>query len=502
MTDDTGSTAPEVDAADSASSTPAHGYPGAADPTPAHFRRLHPLTPILHGWAWLAGAVALSSQNLLLGGGQPSWFLAFLPVAAIVGFLAGLAGWWFTRYGIDGDALRIDSGILRRRSRRVRLDRLQAVDVVRPLAGRLLGVSELRLEVAGGSSAEAPLAYLAADDALLLRAELLARAAGIDAATPEAPERVLHEVSPRRLLGSTVLSGTFVMGVILLVALGGTFTIFGGEIAAGVLSSALPGAVMIGMALWNQFVKNFGFVIADSPDGFHIRKGLLDTKAQTVPPGRVQGIAFRQPLLWRLPGWVRVDVDVAGYGDASATDGSSSSTLLPVAPYADAVDVLRRALVGADPGGIALDPAPRRAGWLRPVGWRRLAFGANDRVIVVREGVFHRTFTVVPHAKTQSVRLSQGPVQRRLALATVHVDTTPGPVDATIRHRPQEQARRIVEDQAVRSRLARKADVPEQWMSTHHDGDGTIAASIDQNGSRRVPHHDEEQDPPRHGEPR
>jgi putative membrane protein len=456
--------------------TPVTGRPGAADPTPAHFRRLHPLTPILRGWAWLVAAVAINGPQALGGpdlnwnARDQGWFLAILPVIPIVGFLVGLATWWSTRYGIDGDALRIDSGIFQRRSRRVRLDRLQAVDVVRPLAGRLLGVSELRLEVAGGSSTEAPLAYLSADDALALRAELLARAAGIDAATPEAPERVLHEVSPGRLFGSTVLSGTFVMGIVLLIALGGTFTIFGGEIAAGVLSSALPGAVAIGVALWNQFVRNFGFVLAESPDGFRIRKGLLDTQAQTVPPGRIQGVAFRQTLLWRLPGWVRVEVDVAGYGNSSATNGSSSSTLLPVATYADAVDVLRRAVPGADPAEIVLDPAPRRAAWLRPIGWRRLAFGATDQVIAVREGVIYRTYTIVPHAKTQSVRLKQGPVQRRLALATVYVDTTPGPVDATIRHRPQNQARRILAEQAVRSRLARKADVPQQWMASNHDG--------------------------------
>jgi putative membrane protein len=449
------------------------GRRSAADPTPAHFRRLHPLTPVLRGWAWLATAVAFGGQEVLIAG-EPSRFLAILPVIALIGFLAGLANWWFTRYGVDGDALRIDSGIFERRSRRVRLDRLQAVDVVRPLAGRLLGVSELRLEVAGGSSTEAPLAYLSADDALALRAELLARAAGIDAATPEAPERVLHEVPPGRLLGSTVLSGTFVMGVALLIALGGTLAFFGVEIAAGVLSSALPGVVTIGYALWNQFVRNFGFVLAESPDGFRIRKGLLDTKAQTVPPGRIQGVALRQTILWRLTGWVRVDVDVAGYGVSSGMDGGGSSTLLPVATYADAVDVLRRALAGADPAGVPLDPAPRRAAWLRPVGWRRLAFGANDRVIMVREGVFYRTLTVVPHAKTQSVRLTQGPVQRRLALATVHVDTTPGPVDATIRHRPEGQARRLVEDQAFRSRLARKADVPEQWMSPGPTNDGPI----------------------------
>ncbi len=433
--------------------------------------------------------------------GDPGRFVLILPVIALVGFGAGLASWWFTRYGFDGDALRIDSGIFQRRSRRVRLDRLQAVDVNRPLAGRLLGVSELRLEVAGGSTTEAPLAYLSADDALRLRAELLARAAGIDAETPEAPERVAHEVPLGRLLGSTILSGTFVTGVVLLVSLGGAFVFGGDEVALGVLSAVFPGALAIGLALWNQFGRNFGFVLAESPDGFRIRKGLLDTKAQTVPPGRIQGVAIRQSLLWRLPGWARVDVDVAGYAGSSGADNSTSSTLLPVARVDEAVGVMRLALAGADPASIALDPAPRRAAWLRPIGWRRLAYGADDRVIVVREGVLFRRLTAVPHAKTQSVRLTQGPVQRKLDLATVHVDTTPGPVDASIAHRPAAQARRIVEEQAVRSRLARKVDVPEQWMVTHHDGDGAAAASIDQNGSPRVPHDDEEQDPPRHRDP-
>jgi putative membrane protein len=487
-------------AGETTSGRPLRPRAGAADPTPAHFRRLHPLTPLLRGWAWLAGAVAFGGQDAIRAG-DPGRFALFLPVIALVGFGVGLASWWFTRYGFDGDALRIDSGILQRRSRRVRLDRLQAVDVVRPLAGRLLGVSELRLEVAGGTNTEAPLAYLSADDAVRLRAELLARAAGIDAETPEAPERVAHEVPPGRLLGSTILSGTFVIGVVLLITLGGAFVVGGEEVAVGVFSAVFPGALAIGLALWNQFVRNFGFVLAESPDGFRIRKGLLDTKAQTVPPGRIQGVALRQSLLWRLAGWARLDVDVAGYAGSSGTDDSTSSTLLPVAPVEDAVGVMRLALAGTDPSRITLDPAPRRAAWLRPIGWRRLAYGADDRVVVVREGVLSRRFTAVPHAKAQSVRLTQGPVQRKLGLATVHVDTTPGPVDASIAHRPALQARRIVEEQAVRSRLARKVDVPEQWMVTHHDGDGASAASIDQDGSTRVPHHDEEQDPSRHGDP-
>jgi putative membrane protein len=479
------------------------GYRGAADRTPAHFRRLHPLTPLIRGWVWVAAAVIYGSQDAFRTG-EPGRFAIILPVIAVLGFGVGFASWWFTRYGFDGADLRIDSGIFQRRSRRVRMDRLQAVDVVRPLVGRLLGVSELRLEVAGGTQSEAPLSYLSVDDAVRLRAELLARSAGIAADTPEAPERVVHEVPTDRLVGSTVLSGGFIFGVLLLVGIGGVVVVGSGEIIAGVLTGLIPAMLGVGGALWFHFGRNFGFTLAESPDGFRIRKGLLDTRAQTVPPGRVQGVALRQPLLWRIRGWVRLDVDVAGY--AGSSDMVHTSTLLPVATFPEAVSVLNQVMPGADPIAVPLDPVPKRAAWLRPIGWLRLAFGADDRVIVAREGVLHRTLTVVPHAKTQSVRMTQGPIQRKLQLATVWVDTTPGPVDAVIRHRPQEQARVLVEAQASRARLARRVDVPEQWMAAHpqrdqsDDGDGTSAASIEPNGSNDVPHHDEEQDPPRHGD--
>ncbi|HSK55720.1 MAG TPA: PH domain-containing protein [Jiangellales bacterium] len=448
---------------DLAGSVPADPAPPAGQPTPDHFRRLHPLTPLLRGWVWLVAAVAFGGQDAIREG-EVLRLAIIAPVVAVVGFVAGLASWWFTRYGIDGGDLRIDSGVVFRRSRRVRLDRLQAVDVVRPLAGRILGVSELRLEVAGGGSTEAPLAYLSADDALALRAELLARAAGIDAHTPEAPERPLLSVPLSDLVVSTLLSGTFVVGALLVLGMGVAAGLLGPqEMAIGVLPLMLPGIIAVVSALYQQVVRNFGFTIAESPDGLRIRKGLLDTTAQTVPPGRVQGVALHQPLLWRWRDWVQVKVDVAGYAGSPGGE-VSTSILLPVGTPAAARDLVARALPGAEPLTVPLVPAPRSAVWFAPIAWRRLAYGVDDRVVVVREGVLHRTLTVVPHAKTQSVRLHQGPLQRRLDLATAYVDTTPGPVDAVVRHRPAAEAREFVMDQADRSRAARRADTPERWM--------------------------------------
>lgn len=444
--------------------------------TPEHFRRLHPLTPLIKGWAYLAAAIVFGGQNAIRDG-NPGQFALIVVVVAVIGVIFAAASWWFTRYGFDGDALRIDSGILSRRSRRVRLDRLQAIDINRPLAGRLLGVSELRLEVAGGSDSEAPLQYLAADDAVRLRAELLARAAGIASDTPEAPERPVHEVPLERLVWSTILSGVFVFGALFIVAVGVGFAVVP-DIVASALSALVPGLFAIGAAIWQQLGRNFGFVLAESPDGFRIRKGLLDTRHQTVPPGRIQGVVIRQPLLWRLKGWVKVDVEVAGYAGGSSGNSEQTSTLVPVSPRAEALAVISHVLPGVDPDNVPLDPAPRRAALLRPIGWRRLAFGVDDLVTVVREGVLYRVWTVVPHAKTQNVRLTRGPVQRRLGLATAHIDTTPGPVKASIRHRPAAQARAYVHDQAVRARLARRVDIPEQWMAQQTLYKGNEATSL------------------------
>ena len=64
----------------------------------------------------------------------------------------------------------------------------------------------------------------------------------------------------------------------------------------------------------------------------------------------------------------------------------------------------------------------------------------------------------MPHAKTQSVRIEQGPLQRRLGLADVHVDTPKGPVNAVAHQLDAAVARELTMTQLDRARAARAAD--------------------------------------------
>jgi putative membrane protein len=421
------------------------------------FHRLHPLTPLLRGWKVFAAVAAIATQQLY-GGVSVGWLLAGIAASIPVAAAYGYVSWRFTHYLIDGGDLRLETGVLFRRSRRVRLDRLQAVDVVRPLVARVLGLAELRLEVAGGDSSEAPLAYLSEPAAQALRAELLARAAGLHSDTPEAPEAVLVRVPLRLLVQSQLLSVGVMLGLAALLVVAAVMIVLS---EWQMLAFVIPLALTVVPAVITPVLSHFDFTLADSPDGLRLRHGLLETRAQTVPPGRIQALRIVQPLLWRSRDWCRVEVNVAGY---SGEEAGQTSVLLPVATLDDAFTVLRRVLPDVDVEQVALHGVPHAARLVDPWGWKVEAAGADDRVFVARRGRFRRETDIVPHERVQSVRVTQGPLQRRLKLATMHLDTSPGPVKPTAAHRDAVEARRLVDAEVDAAHRARGAARPERWM--------------------------------------
>ena len=144
-------------------------------------RRLHPLSPLLHGAKSIAVVVAALSWNTLreVGLGRFALVVTVLAVGVVV---FSVVNWLTTGYHVVGRELRISDGLLWRRNRAIPLERLQAVELRRPLLAQLTGLAELRLEVVGGSKTEAPLAYLTVRDAAALRERLLALAGRTTAA--------------------------------------------------------------------------------------------------------------------------------------------------------------------------------------------------------------------------------------------------------------------------------------------------------------------------------
>ncbi|MEU1156963.1 PH domain-containing protein, partial [Streptomyces sp. NPDC005918] len=107
---------------------------------------------------------------------------------------------------------------------------------------------------------------------------------------------------------------------------------------------------------------------------------------------------------------------------------------------------------------------PARAAWCVPLWWKGYGLAITEEVFAARHGLLKRRLSLVPHAKVQSVRLSQGPWERHKDVADVRVDTGANKT-VTARLRPTQEARALLNSQADRSRTSRKQARPDRWMS-------------------------------------
>ncbi|MFG2803215.1 PH domain-containing protein [Streptomyces pseudovenezuelae] len=429
---------------------------------PVSERRLHPITPLRRAWAPVAVVIGwavhdpdqaqrqltrLTTTTLLIA------LAVVVPAAALYGFLT----WWFTHFAVTDTELRIRTGLLFRRTAHIRLERIQAIDVTQPLLARVAGVAKLRLDVVGTDKKD-ELAFLGEDEARALRAELLARAAGFAPETAhevgEAPARELLRTPPRDLALSLVLTGA-TWGALVAALVVPPLLWWATHSLWTVLATAVPLLGAAGASSVGRFVSEYDWTVGESPDGLRIDHGLLDRTHETVPPGRVQTVRIVEPLLWRRRGWVRVELDVAG---------SSNSVLVPVAPREAAEAVVARVLPGVTvPPLSALARPPRRARRCVPLWWRGHGLAVTDAVFASRQGLLRRTLALVPHAKVQSVRVTQGPWERLWRVADVHVDTGANKT-VTARLRDAQEAAELLGAQAERSRTGRKGARPDRWM--------------------------------------
>lgn len=434
-----------------------------APPAAVSERRLHVLTPLRRAWVPIAATIGLIAQQ---GENITEWVTAvsvILRILALIGLVLvfgayGFLSWWFTHYAVTDTELRIRSGLLFRRTAHIRLDRIQAVDVTRPLLARVAGVAKLRLDVIGTDDKD-ELAFLGEKDAVALRAELLARAAGFAPAEAvalgEAPERELLRVGPRDLAMSLVLSLSSWTAVVAgLAAPAVVWWISSSLWAAAVTLLPVLGAVWAASA--GRFLVEYDWTVAESPDGLRLDHGLLDRAHETVPPGRVQSVRIVEPLLWRRRDWVRVELEVAG---------SKNDVLVPVATRAAAYAVVARVLPGVDLAGLAFEPSPRTGSpWVVPVWWKGYGLAVSEDVFAARRGRLCRRTEIVPHAKVQSVRRSQGPWMRARGVADVSVDTGANG-SVTARLRGADAAAALLHAQAARSRTSRASARPDRWMT-------------------------------------
>lgn len=436
--------------------------------------RPSPLTGLAHSGIVLAASVvflireleggldSLTSQALLFG-------LVALGAALVAG-VYGIFAWRTTAFIVDDEEFRVERAFISRSSSRVDYTKVQSVDIAQPLVARLLGLAKVHIDVGGAGGLS--LAFLTRSRAESLREHLLSRMARaksgpVAALSPEeleapgsttpgpaldGPEELVHAVSPATLILGTAVSTPAVAALIVAGLVIGT--------SVWTETSVTFVGAMLAFAgwAWSNVGRNWGFRMSRRGGTLRISRGLGSTTAQGLRPDRIQGVVVHQDLLQRLTGLYRVTVTVLGYGDQSGEESSSSnSVVLPFGRWADVVTVLRAIWPEVDLNLIQPTPQPARAKWLTPLSHAKHTWGVGEDVLVARHGLVEHAMTIVPHRRMQSLSLHQGPLQRRLGLATVAVHTTDGPVSLRVYHLDQSVARRLFDEQLARGRDARAA---------------------------------------------
>ncbi|MDF2992105.1 MAG: putative rane protein [Microbacterium sp.] len=495
------------------------------------WHRLHPLTPLLRGGLFLLVLIGVIIANL-----RERLFEIFLPIftdlppgvvppdpvdflfannllliaagGAVVVLLILLGAfrlsWRFHTLRI-GDDVEVRSGVLFRTHRRAPLDRVQGVNLTRPMLARLLGLAQLEV-VGAGLDANVKLEYLSAKDADALRSDILRLASGrrLAEAGPRAaaagsfvratagavgagvqglvdgedfsdtePESIVR-IPLGRLVASRVLSGStlWLLGLVAAIVVAASIS------TVWLLFTVVPTFLAYGAYYVRSVARGLRYSIAPTPDGVRLTFGLFTTISEVVPPGRVHAIEVRQPLLWRPFGWWAVSVN--RLSGRSATDSSTDqfAAVLPVGTRDDVERVLR-ILAPALPsddwsfvfrdgilGPVEGDPyvtTPRRARVLRPLSWRRNGALLTADALFLRRGWIWRSLSVLPLARLQSIGLHQGPLARATRTARLAAHVIAGTVQTSVGVLDRDDALTLMENTARATVEAAAQDRTHRW---------------------------------------
>lgn len=441
--------------------------------------RLHPLTPVLQGGLAIAGIVgffvAATWEALFFGllldiakvdpeeiaeadslARLLEWAVSFWGVVATLAILGIGVIWLQWRLHVvrmSEDAIEVKKGVLFRSSRRLRLDRVNAVGVRRPLIPRLLGLAKLDIQAAG-NDASLVLAYLPKATAEEVRREIMEPSSSVATESLEGASPVTREVEVPlfRYLASLVVSVETIIFVLGLLA-ASIASIRSGELVTWI--SVVIVLIVYVAYLADRFFRVGSFVVDTVDDDIRVSLGLLATSVETIPPGRIHALQLSQPWPWRALGWWRLEANLASTPGAQVSKAPSHTVLLPVATLAEVMRVVAKCIlnlasdqsrevlvsglqsthaqwISANQGLAVSIGSPERARYRIPLSYSVNGGALLSDVILLRTGTWIRKLSIMPLARIQSSSISVGPWHQALGLGLFALQGVEGPVSTRI----------------------------------------------------------------------
>ena len=451
-----------------------------------------------------AAAVLFGSRGWDSGG---IFVLPMLAAMVLITWLINWIAWRHFRYRVGESDIRVERGLVSRTARSVPYERIQDVSLEQAFVPRLFGMVQVKFETGAGGKDELVIRYVTEREADALRETVRARRSGeaVTVAAPgevtlpaDGPSRTLFAMDPRRLFTFGLFEFSLVAfavigGVLqqfdfllpfdiwnfeswfeLLAGPGHRFQELGAAAQAIGLALALSVLGILGLVtgLGRTVLRDYGFLLEETPKGLRRRRGLLTRTDTVMPVHRVQALKVTTRILRRRFGWHALEVV-----SLAQDDKSGRQVVVPFAQMSEIVPVIRvaafdlpdgdthwhrpspryrrdRALLSALPFALvaAVQLASGRALPEQVGNWHMLVaagFGAlaallalrqlflsrHDRHaidgerIYVRRGWLAPRLDIASRVKLQSVEIAQGPIARRRGYADLKFGVAGGTLE-------------------------------------------------------------------------
>ncbi len=407
------------------------------DPTLRTPSRTAGATPLLQTLQFLA-PVAL----LVISLGFIPIVIAISTIPIGVLFLIFFVMWKKLTFYVTGSShpdqeLVVESGIFVHRTKSLRISRLQAVDIHRPLISRLAGYASVQVEVAGAGDSRVQLRYLTMSDAQSFRNEIIRIASESNSENQEVSQETSQLAETQSVAVSTPRWEVRTPQLIASLALTtSTYVLIAGAVistllaiinGAGGLTALLLTVIVSGASVITGFTMLFNFILTKNARGISISHGLISTSSYTISPIRLQALEISQPIAWRIFGWHRISMNVAGIDSNQKSRGPR--ILIPVIHTSELAELLHTLIpeweIDLNPPWI---PASPRARWRYPLQYAFIGTHISRQTFATRTGWLTRKIKIALHPRIQSLRITQGPMQRHLGVVSLHCDSVPGPV--------------------------------------------------------------------------
>ncbi|WP_409291091.1 PH domain-containing protein [Peribacillus sp. SCS-37] len=434
------------------------------------FERLHPAGILVSTLRTLKGMLLPFLLLIVSGRGEGAGYqLLFSILPVVISIAVGIFRWRSFSYGITDGELRIYQGVLLKKSRYIRLDKIQSLDITQGVIQRLFKVVSIKIETAGGTKGGEPEAVLEAITSRKAEVLGLIISGGRQAALPPPegkPENRTYSPAHLDLWIFAATSGR--VGVIFsgaaAVLLQFQEVIPYKRVLLGIEDYAASGSAAIALLLLAAFLLAYGaaiinillklanFSVERTSSDLIVSSGLIETRQVTIPFKKIQAILisenpFRQPL-----GYVSVSLYYAG---GTKGRGNSKTILLPLIKK-EKLEVIFGSLLPEYPLPGSLHGAADRSKFRfigRPVliclpaaaalsflfpGWgyasfllvaAAVLFGGicfrdagwymADKLLMLRNRGISRKTYLIYKGKIQSLQVSASPLQRAGGLLTI-----------------------------------------------------------------------------------